>query len=251
MRRLRHTIVYFPLLISFTLVSKANDVPHPDSLWCAPRVDVPTSEFQSSRISDWESSRELVFFENRIVRDTDGLFSYWDIWDGSPYNPDVLNLYDAAWEPQARLSIYEFTDHTSYINNNLYCTEEFVSFSDRTELEQLISRPDAMARCTLSATIRDNTGYGWENGQTCIVSSETNCEDRGGFPWGWDPVNLNSCRLDERQCVDSDGDGWGWDGFQSCLLPQVPRDECTYVDAEFNDGWGWNPVTVESCPPEN
>jgi len=84
------------------------------------------------------------------------------------------------------------------------------------------------------------------------------CEDRGEYPWGWDPTNLVSCRLDE-QCLDSDGDGWGWDGYTSCLVTDnnqrdVLVDENLYVGVPCidtdGDGWGWQkPVGAEgrSC----
>jgi len=56
--------------------------------------------------------------------------------------------------------------------------------------------------CTVVLSDPDGDGYGWENNQTCIVSSGPDspsagqCEDHGGYPWGWNPVTLESCRLD-------------------------------------------------------
>lgn len=53
--------------------------------------------------------------------------------------------------------------------------------------------------CSLADSDSDGDGYGWENEQTCIVDTQLNrCENRGDFPWGWDPVSLTSCRLDEQ-----------------------------------------------------
>jgi len=78
------------------------------------------------------------------------------------------------------------------------------------------------------------------------------CENRGGYPWGWNPVTLTSCRLDEvaGDCIDTDGDGWGWNGHESCLVSN--EDESTVVDVTYEgvlcvdndgDGWGWQKPT--------
>lgn len=48
--------------------------------------------------------------------------------------------------------------------------------------------------------------------------------------------------------------GWGWDPVsrQSCAprrpIPVNP-DQCDYTDAQMFNGWGWNAVTATSCPP--
>jgi len=54
---------------------------------------------------------------------------------------------------------------------------------------------------------------------------------------------------DQQTCIDNDGDGWGWDGEKSCQL--TATDDCNYNDAADNGGWGWNPVTMQSCEPVN
>lgn len=94
--------------------------------------------------------------------------------------------------------------------------------------------------CLSSDSDSDGDGYGWENNATCLVDANTGsnmtgqCEDRGGFPWGWNPISKTSCRLDATSnnssnvtdsditvetgiCVDTDGDGYGWDGFATCI----------------------------------
>jgi len=102
--------------------------------------------------------------------------------------------------------------------------------------------------CESAASDTDGDGYGWENGQSCIVtvsSTEGMCEDRGDFPWGWNPVTLTSCLLgvqtEPSACIDSDGDGFGWNGVATCI---VGSSQC-----EDRGGypWGWNPVTLSSC----
>lgn len=47
--------------------------------------------------------------------------------------------------------------------------------------------------------------------------------------------------------------GWGWNPISgdSCppLNTPVAIDNCDYSNAAIQDGWGWNPVTLDSCPP--
>jgi len=56
--------------------------------------------------------------------------------------------------------------------------------------------------CASSGSDPDGDGYGWENNDSCIVVSGSadagQCEDRGGYPWGWNPVTGKSCRLDNQ-----------------------------------------------------
>lgn len=49
--------------------------------------------------------------------------------------------------------------------------------------------------CTSPDSDHDGDGYGWEEEATCIMPANS-CEDRGGYPWGWNPTSLTSCRLD-------------------------------------------------------
>lgn len=41
--------------------------------------------------------------------------------------------------------------------------------------------------------------------------------------------------------------GWGWDPVARDSCP--PLDECDYSNANIYGGWGWNPGTQMSCPP--
>ena len=110
-----------------------------------------------------------------------------------------------------------------------------------------------LPNCISGNSDSDGDGYGWENGESCIVQ-QNRCEDRGDFPWGWDPVTETSCRLDQaeqtvqaaQECPDSDGDGWGWNGVESCRVTEFVNEagECIDVLPLF-DGWGWNGVA--SC----
>lgn len=44
-----------------------------------------------------------------------------------------------------------------------------------------------------------------------------------------------------------------YDGFEVSLRPETNSvaDNCDYTDAAPHDGWGWNPVTMQSCAPLN
>ncbi len=92
---------------------------------------------------------------------------------------------------------------------------------------------------------------------------DTTCVETGliGDGWGWS--GTDSCRLDviaelppvepapsNAACIDTGliGDGWGWNGTESCQ-PEIMIDSCIYDFADLNAGWGWNPATMESCPP--
>jgi len=110
-----------------------------------------------------------------------------------------------------------------------------------------------LTECTSPASDTDGDGYGWENNESCIVleQQQFQCEDRGGYPWGWNPVSLQSCRLDtvvaSQGCVDTEplNDGWGWNGMASCVVAtEVDLFRC---DAVGNFPWGWNPTTKSSC----
>lgn len=57
--------------------------------------------------------------------------------------------------------------------------------------------------CNSSASDPDGDGWGWENNQSCIVST-------GGGSGGY-PTCSNASS-------DPDGDGWGWENNQSCIV---------------------------------
>ena len=101
--------------------------------------------------------------------------------------------------------------------------------------------------CESATSDSDGDGYGWENEQSCVVdtSQQGQCEDRGDFPWGWNPVTLSSCLLgiqtEPSECIDNDGDGFGWNGIATCIV------ELSQCEDRGGYPWGWNPVTLESC----
>jgi len=53
-----------------------------------------------------------------------------------------------------------------------------------------------------------------------------------------------------KYCVDYDGDGIGWNGTESCtVLTADPNCDYSQADQSYSQGWGYNPVTGNSCPP--
>lgn len=45
---------------------------------------------------------------------------------------------------------------------------------------------------------------------------------------------------------DEDGDGFGWENNASCVVTN-----CDYSNAAQYNGWGWDPIAMESCAPTN
>lgn len=102
--------------------------------------------------------------------------------------------------------------------------------------------------CVSEASDPDGDGWGWENEQTCVVSSAP-CIDPDGDGWGWD--GTQSCRIEVIQCLDPDGDGWGWNGQETCLVSGGPVEPAACEDTPpLNDTWGWNGVASCRIPPE-
>ena len=80
--------------------------------------------------------------------------------------------------------------------------------------------------CSSAAVDPDGDGWGWENGQSCVVDNGS----AGGYP---------EC---SSSAVDPDGDGWGWENGQSCV---VVVNECSWYGTTYplcdntSSGWGW------------
>ena len=94
--------------------------------------------------------------------------------------------------------------------------------------------------CSSSASDPDGDGWGWENNQSCIVSSSGSS---GGYP---------TC---SSSASDPDGDGWGWENNQSCQVASggssgganggsYPTCASSASDPD-GDGWGWE--NNQSC----
>jgi len=143
----------------------------------------------------------------------------------------------------------------------------------------------AASACLDPASDPDGDGWGFENGQSCVVAPATqstssvgdgtdpHCIDTDppGDGWGWNgstacqigstSADSNNAASGAAECIDTDpvGDGWGWDGSTSCRVaaesPSESSNEnsadstdsaATCVDTDPpGDGWGWNGST--SC----
>jgi len=88
------------------------------------------------------------------------------------------------------------------------------------------------------------------------------CWDTSGYdftPTGRSSNSNNQTTVSNNQCDYSNASqfgGWGWNPVtsQSCAPQQqtqnmAPPSDCDYSNAAMFDGWGWNPVTALSCPP--
>lgn len=68
------------------------------------------------------------------------------------------------------------------------------------------------------------------------------------FEWLMASSMTSSCDYTD---ADSNG-GWGWNPVteESCApLDDTVTDNCNYTDADVNGGWGWDPIAGESCSP--
>ncbi|WP_083608214.1 carbohydrate-binding domain-containing protein [Teredinibacter haidensis] len=93
--------------------------------------------------------------------------------------------------------------------------------------------------CSSASVDPDGDGWGWENNQSCIVSSSSS--GSGDYP---------TC---SSSSSDPDGDGWGWENNQSCVVSTssssggssgYPTCSSSSSDPD-GDGWGWE--NNQSC----
>lgn len=116
--------------------------------------------------------------------------------------------------------------------------------------------------CSDASFDSDADGWGWENGQSCLVQNTesigeiTYCSnaalDADGDGWGWE--NNASCIVQETPMTaeparpvcssasfDSDGDDFGWENNATCTVQNNPqRGICSSAAADTDgDGWGW------------
>lgn len=111
----------------------------------------------------------------------------------------------------------------------------------------------------------DGDGWGWENGTSCIVEkiepAEDYCLSKNvtciNVPTIGDDNNLSrSADCDYTDASEHNGYGWNNVTKQSC--PPIGNDPsegdasqegCDYTNSDVNNGWGWNNALKESCPP--
>ncbi len=86
--------------------------------------------------------------------------------------------------------------------------------------------------CASANSDGDGDGYGWENGETCLVSAPP---QRDQLPLCTDPL------------ADPDGDGFGWESNASCRVsaPTSARPRCQLSASDPDgDGFGWENNTT-------
>jgi len=111
--------------------------------------------------------------------------------------------------------------------------------------------------CASAGSDADGDGWGWENGQSCIVSSAQN--DGTSNTGGGNSGSGSSGEFCTSAASDSDGDGWGWENNQSCRVMQGATGSsgsstnssgghpvCNSASSDPDgDGWGWE--NNQSC----
>lgn len=111
-------------------------------------------------------------------------------------------------------------------------------------------------------TDTDADGWGWDGTQTCYPDQ---CDYTHAFAqngWGWNESNGSSCAPTDTCIYDNSqpetGTGWNFFTGKACSAsPTATEDNplqdsgCDYRDAGSNNGWGWNPETMQSCTPRN
>lgn len=94
-----------------------------------------------------------------------------------------------------------------------------------------------LRQCTTSASDPDGDGYGFENEQSCLVTSNTT-----SAPPTTDTYEIASCAS---AASDPDGDGYGWENDRSCLVTNSAVSNtgqyfCASSESDADgDGWGW------------
>lgn len=113
------------------------------------------------------------------------------------------------------------------------------------------------ASCASAASDPDGDGWGFENGQSCLVqfSSYPTCRD-GTLDKDQDGFAIEDnqlCHVKAQpfaacisQASDPDGDGWGFEDNHSCLVPVIWVPHCV-VNLGDSDGDGWGFENNHSC----
>ncbi len=116
-----------------------------------------------------------------------------------------------------------------------------------------------IATCSAGAPDTDRDGWGWENNQSCKISTgeapicKSIAADEDGDGWGWE--NNQTCRVSAGGYIatckngssDPDGDGWGWENNQTCKVPKGDTPVCRNGSATDQDGDGWGYEGGRSC----
>jgi len=156
---------------------------------------------------------------------------------------------------QGRAS-YDFPDHFTSSGNRIYYWESVRNIRNSSFIVEngVLSNPDGsdlFNNVLFASDYVETVGNGvrfWTNFDE--YSECPNIRPTGSAPA---VVNNNQC---DYSSAASFG-GWGWNPVtrQSCppqettQQPAMTASDCDYSDAANFNGWGWNPVAGESCPP--
>lgn len=91
-------------------------------------------------------------------------------------------------------------------------------------------------RCRFDISDPDGDAWGWEDGQSCIVTEET----RRDFPEPADSADYPAC---EHAKNDPNGDGWGWENNRVCQVKGT-----TIKDPETAQKNPTAPVMIDASP---
>lgn len=109
--------------------------------------------------------------------------------------------------------------------------------------------PRFITLLTITLLMAANSGAGAQEVEPSLDCDYSDA--RNNFGWGWNPVSQTSCTpLDPDQVVDlflpePDSD----ESSREAQIDNVRAEYCDYTNAQQHNGWGWNNVLLESCPP--
>ena len=154
------------------------------------------------------------------------------------------------------LAVYDFPDHFTNSGNRLYYWESASNIRNSSFVvnNNVLSNPDG-------SDLFDNVLFASDHVE--VVGNDvrfwTNFDEfsqcQNIMPTGSAPAIVNSNQCDYSNAASFGG--WVWNPVtrQSCppqdqtQQPDIMASDCDYSNAADFNGWGWNPVAGESCPP--
>ncbi len=166
--------------------------------------------------------------------------------------------------PQEYMAVYNpnflFPFHFANSGNRVHYSRFYEFENSRREIGQSfvinngeLSGPDA-TRTRNSGLLSSPYVEEISGGVRFWLSSNQYTECLGIRPTGAAPTVVDNNQCDYSNAAQFDG--WGWNPVtrQSCaplveVTEPVASNDCDYSNAAAFGGWGWNPVLRESCPP--
>ena len=126
-------------------------------------------------------------------------------WNGCG---EGMNMVEPAWSSNPSATSFWAGSYMSVIIDKIKTASSGGSLSAPCGLA-----PNGFPYCCNASSDPDGDGWGWENGQSCVVNpnastgTSTGCGTApNGYPYCCDASS------------DLDGDGWGWENGQSCVV---------------------------------